>query len=117
MSFPLMHLLVGSFAPERISQFITNLALLIHEKTMFPFVQGCKAWIWRFIKRGVGIIQNMILCHIPYTAGGEKSLWSMMEVAKGSGIELLNAYDTEVDQGEAVRTVVSQQFEIWIFFS
>jgi hypothetical protein len=35
----------------------------------------------------------------PYTAGGEKSLWSMMEVAKGSGIELLNAYDTEVDQG------------------
>ena len=36
---------------------------------------------------------------VPYTAGGEKSLWSMMEVAKGSGIELLNAYDTEVDQG------------------
>ena len=35
---------------------------------------------------------------VPYTAGGEKSLWSMMEVAKGSGIELLNAYDTEVDQ-------------------
>ena len=36
---------------------------------------------------------------VPYTTGGEKSLWSMMEVAKGSGIELLNAYDTEVDQG------------------
>ena len=36
---------------------------------------------------------------VPYTAGGEKSLWSMMEVAKGSGIELLNAYDTNVDQG------------------
>ena len=38
----------------------------------------------------------------PYTTGGEKSLWSMMEVAKGSGIELLNAYDTGVEQG-AVR--------------
>jgi hypothetical protein len=36
---------------------------------------------------------------VPYTSGGEKSLWSMMEVAKGSGIELLNADDTEVDQG------------------
>ena len=36
---------------------------------------------------------------VPYTKGGEKSLWSVMEVAKGSGIELLNAYDTEVDQG------------------
>ena len=36
---------------------------------------------------------------VPYTTGGEKSLWSMMEVAKGSGIELLNAYDTGVDQG------------------
>lgn len=36
---------------------------------------------------------------VPYTTGGEKSLWSMMEVAKGSGIELLNAYDTQVDQG------------------
>jgi hypothetical protein len=36
---------------------------------------------------------------VPYTNGGEKSLWSMMEVAKGSGIELLNAYETQVDQG------------------
>ena len=36
---------------------------------------------------------------VPYTRGGEKSLWSMMEVAKGSGVELLNADDTEVDQG------------------
>ena len=35
----------------------------------------------------------------PYTTGGEKSLWSMMEVAKGFGIELLNTYDNEVDQG------------------
>ena len=26
-------------------------------------------------------------------------MWSMMEVAKCSGIELLNAYDNEVDQG------------------
>ena len=37
---------------------------------------------------------------VPYTLGGQKSLWSMMEVAKGSGIELLNSYDTEVDQSE-----------------
>jgi hypothetical protein len=36
---------------------------------------------------------------VPYTTGGERSLWSMMEVAKGSGIELLNAFDTGVDQG------------------
>lgn len=36
---------------------------------------------------------------VPYTSGGEKSLWSMMEVAKGSGIELLNGYGTE-DLGE-----------------
>ena len=37
---------------------------------------------------------------VPYTSGGRKSLWSMMEVAKGSGIELLNAHDTGVGQGE-----------------
>jgi hypothetical protein len=37
---------------------------------------------------------------VPYITGGRKSLWSMMEVAKGSGIELLNAYNTEVDEGE-----------------
>jgi hypothetical protein len=37
---------------------------------------------------------------VPYTTGGRKSLWSMMEVAKGSGTELLNADDTEVDEGE-----------------
>lgn len=34
---------------------------------------------------------------VPYTLGGEKSLWSMMEVAKGAGIELLSS---EEDQGE-----------------
>ena len=35
---------------------------------------------------------------VPYTSGGEKSLWSMMEVAKGVGIELLNRSATEGDQ-------------------
>ena len=34
---------------------------------------------------------------VPYTAGGKRSLWSMMEVAKGSGIELLNGRDTGVN--------------------
>ncbi|KAF8814879.1 hypothetical protein BYT27DRAFT_7081330 [Phlegmacium glaucopus] len=34
---------------------------------------------------------------VPYTLGGERSLWSMMEVAKGVGIELLSS---EEDQGE-----------------
>ena len=63
---------------------------------------------------------------VPYTTGGEKSLWSMMEVAKGSGIELLNAYDTEVDQGgvrdkdapvyfDSKHNIVFQRYNCWLF--
>lgn len=42
---------------------------------------------------------------VPYTLGGKKSLWSMMEVAKGVGIGLLDKpFDAEEGNGEDKRT-------------
>lgn len=36
-----------------------------------------------------------------YTEGGEQSLWSMIDVAKGVGIGLLNPKDSKASRGKA----------------